>query len=82
MDSLMTYKHVHKNAKMLNGDENSNKKFLFLDLDETLIKTQNKEGCESKTYKILIRPYTAYFLEYLSRFYDIYVFTAATRRYA
>lgn len=73
----------------------SNKKLLVLDLDETLIHTFMKEvpeNCEQITVKIpnkfektihfKIRPFCKEFLNKVSQFFDICVFTAAHSSYA
>ena len=60
------------------------KKVLFLDLDETLVHTNFKEG-ELKDLKlsdICQRPYLDYFLKETSKWYNLVVFTASFRDYA
>lgn len=51
---------------------------LVLDLDETLVhcKEENNEG------KVFFRPYVDFFLEKMSKYYEIMIFTAALKEYA
>jgi CTD small phosphatase-like protein 2 len=51
---------------------------LVLDLDETLVhcKEENNEG------KVFFRPYVDHFLEEMSKYYEIFIFTAALEEYA
>ena len=57
---------------------------MVLDLDETLISASQNGSTTSNmvSYSISIRPYTFPFLETLSAFYEIYVFTASAKAYA
>lgn len=68
----------------------NNQKYLVLDLDETLIHSVSKDeicqvtisdegGC---AIRMNIRPYVREFLENMSKFYHIYVYTASTKSYA
>ncbi|CAD8196949.1 unnamed protein product [Paramecium pentaurelia] len=66
------------------------KKILILDLDETLIhscKSKEKSQVQLRTedgqlLRFNIRPYLAYFLDNLSTFYQIFIFTASSPGYA
>lgn len=61
-----------------------NKKILFLDLDETLVHTNFKEGelKDLKLSEIKQRPYLDYFLKETSKWYNLVIFTAGFREYA
>ena len=55
-----------------------------MDLDETLIYTNRQKNTrvdsnQSAHFQLYIRPYAMEFLEKISKYYDVYVFTAATR---
>lgn len=52
---------------------------LVLDLDETLIHFEEKHGGKGK---VLVRPYASYFLEKVSAYYEVVIFTAALQEYA
>lgn len=65
------------------------KKFLILDLDETLIhsvftneKTDVKFTYKGDEFKFNVRPYCLEFLDAMSEIYNVYVFTAGTQDYA
>ncbi|CAD8179881.1 unnamed protein product [Paramecium pentaurelia] len=66
------------------------KKILILDLDETLIHSctsKEKSQVQLKTedgqlLRFNVRPYLAYFLDNLSTFYQIFIFTASSPSYA
>lgn len=59
--------------------EKLDKKYtLVLDLDETLVHYQEKDS----EGQILFRPYLEEFLEGVSYYYEIYVFTASLQQYA
>jgi CTD small phosphatase-like protein 2 len=67
----------------------SKKKFLVLDLDETLIhsvftneKTDVKFTSKGDEFKFNVRPYCYEFLANMSNHYNVYVFTAGTLDYA
>lgn len=51
---------------------------LVLDLDETLIHFEEKEG----KAKLIARPHLIEFLEETSRFYELHVFTSSVKEYA
>jgi len=51
-----------------------NKKLLLLDLDRTIILFEENKG-------FFLRPHLRKFLETISKFYVIFIFTAATPRY-
>jgi CTD small phosphatase-like protein 2 len=64
---------------------NSHRKFLLLDLDETLIHTQRQPVSKTEgkvTLKMSVRPFAAQFLRELSAHFEIYVFSAGQRGYA
>lgn len=52
---------------------------LVLDLDETLVHYEQAEG---EAGRFMIRPYARQFLQRLSEYYEIVIFTAAVRDYA
>ena len=52
---------------------------LVLDLDETLVHYEQTEG---EAGRFMIRPYARQFLQLLSQYYEIVIFTAAVRDYA
>jgi CTD small phosphatase-like protein 2 len=65
------------------------KKFLLLDLDETLIhsvftaeKTDISFAIKDDEFRFNIRPYCFEFLQRMSELFTIYVFTASTADYA
>ena len=71
-----------------------NKKTLILDLDETLVHSSFKppenpdltlpveiDGSINHVY-VLVRPGTLEFLEVLSEYYEIVIFTASMQKYA
>ena len=67
----------------------SNKKILFLDLDETLIrsvygtkKAENNFVVDGIEFNFVVRPFCQYFLKKMSNLFDIYIFTAGTKEYA
>ena len=70
--------------------EAGNQKYLILDLDETLIHSVEKtENCQvtlpdnnGADIRMNVRPYVREFLQNMSQFYQIYVFTASTKSYA
>lgn len=75
---------IIKKSVRLNEIAGSSKKFLFMDLDETLIYTNREKNTrvdsnQSAHFQLYIRPYAMEFLEEISKYYDVYVFTAATR---
>jgi len=76
---------VLKKRVWLKEPKLSKKKFLFLDLDETLIHTnRNKLGLDeqpidAQLFQLYIRPYAYEFLEKVSEHFEVYVFTAATK---
>lgn len=53
----------------------------MLDLDETLIHYVDAETEEEDSY-FLIRPYCKQFLEEMSQYYEVVIFTAGVQEYA
>ena len=62
---------LEKKARYLYEPVKTNKKFLILDLDETLIQSEEPEESSEgfSNYKVKIRPYTFRFLTELSDFF-------------
>lgn len=93
----MKFKNIQKSINMQNlSISKSNKKLILLDLDETLIHTDlelkfsyhsvyikffTKEGIKI-SLPVNIRPYACEFIELISRYYDIAIYTASTKDYA
>jgi len=55
---------------------------MYLDLDETLISTAGDSTKNLDKIKIKLRPYLNDFLENMSQYYNLIVFTAASWDYA
>lgn len=82
----------------LNQKNKQNKKLLVLDLDETLIHADidfllNKNKYEKILYfdqpyekniqiPLILRPHLYKFLDYISQYFEIYIFTASEKEYA
>lgn len=62
--------------------DNESQYTLVLDLDETLIHYVVNGGQGGQESYFLVRPYCIEFLEELSKFYEIVVFTAGMQEYA
>ena len=86
-----------KSSKSLNKNVitlNSRKKILILDLDETLVHSSTKNPFPNKKnlildikdikYKIyvIIRPFLEKFLQEMSLYYDLYIYTASIPQYS
>ncbi|CAD8048385.1 unnamed protein product [Paramecium primaurelia] len=85
---------IEKKKISLNRNNPSILNTIFLDLDETLVHASlqkdisqvkinqiNDDGSETEI-GINIRPYTQYFLQELSQFYTVYIYTASSQQYA
>jgi hypothetical protein len=55
---------------------------LVLDLDETLVNTKLNQSTDKSRYTIGYRPYCQEFVEHLSKYYEIIIFTSSVSAYA
>ena len=71
-------------ASYLNEATCAHQKFLFLDLDETLIKATRQDDAKNSRqgYSVAFRPHIMEFLHIMSQLYEIYVFTTASESFA
>lgn len=62
----------------------SKRKFLMLDLDETIIYAEKAASIKKNeaVFEVSFRPGTFEFLAKMSEYFEIYIFTAATKKYA
>ena len=75
-------KLVAVNSPSGDGRFSSERKYtLVLDLDETLIHYVDRPADEGESY-FLIRPFCKQFLNELSHFYEVVIFTAGVQEYA
>ena len=91
------FKSEIERKKICLNDNSENKKTLILDLDETLVHADIdfnykyhdemlkfvREGANEETLiPLILRPYLFDFLNYVSQFFEIIVFTASEKNYA
>ena len=69
---------IHSSQKKNSSISTTKEKFLVIDLDETLIHTEISQN----STKINIRPFAKDFIFSLSKFYNIFLFTASFKEYA
>ena len=76
--NLLIKHRINSSQKKKNLISTIKEKFLVIDLDETLIHTEINKNSN----KINIRPFAKEFIISLSKFYNIFLFTASFKEYA
>ena len=72
-----SFVHINLNGPFLPKKTNKSEYTLVLDLDETLIHCLDQQEITP-----LIRPGTVKFLEEMSKYYEVVIFTASVKDYA